>query len=133
VFSLVFHDVTQRAQRLATDSIIPAAHVQAIATIKTAPVRANCAVVAQIPSGRANKKPNPTATAPAQAVETRLALKSAQQGPIMSKPIRMIRDPRSESTAATSNMRATLNLQNKRRVLSATCTNIVAGPQGCRT
>jgi len=73
-----------------------------MATIRTAPVKANCVVVPQIPSGRANKKANPTATPPAQAVETRRALKSVQRGPIMSRPIRMIRDSRSESAAATN-------------------------------
>jgi len=43
-----------------------------MATIRTAPVKANCVVVPQIPSGRANKKANPTATPPAQAVEPEL-------------------------------------------------------------
>ena len=68
---------------------------------------------------------------PAWAVETRRALKSAQQGPTMSRPIRMTRDPRSASAAVISNMMATLNLKKERRVLSPTDTTIAAGPQRC--
>ena len=81
LFSPVFHDVNAAAWCGVTDSRTPAAQVQPMATIRTAPVKANCVVVPQIPSGRANKKANPTATPPAQAVETRRALKSVQRGP----------------------------------------------------
>ena len=91
--------------------MIPAAQVQAMATIKTAPVKANWAVVPQIPSGRANKSANPTAMPPARAVETRRALKSAQQGPTMSRLIKMTRVPRTASAAAMSNMSTTLSRQ----------------------
>jgi hypothetical protein len=66
---------------------------------------------------------------PAWAVETRRALKSAKHGPTMSRPMRMIRDPRSASAPVMSNMMATLNLKKKRRVLSATSMKLVAGPQ----
>ena len=61
---------------------------------------------------------------PAWAVEARRALKSAQHGPIINKPSRMTLDPRSASAAVMSNMTATLNLQNKRRVLSVTTVNL---------
>ncbi len=91
--------------------MIPAAQVHATETIKTAPVKANCATVPQIPSGRANSKASTTAMAPTCAVETRQALKSAQQGPIRSRPMRMSRGPRSASAAVMSNMIAMLNLQ----------------------
>ena len=104
--------------------MIPAAHVQMIATIETAPVKANCAAVPQIPSGRANNNARPTAMPPAWAVETRRALKSAQQGPIINRPIRMTLDPRNASAAVMSNMIATLNLQNKRCVPSVTTVNL---------
>ena len=134
--SLVFHDVTKRAQYLLTDSMIPAAQVQAMATIKTARVKANCAAVPQIPSGRANDKARPTAMPPAWAVEIRRALKSAQHGPIINRPIKMTLDPRSASAAVISNMMATLKLQNKRCVLSVTTVNfaldeVVLAPRVC--
>jgi hypothetical protein len=121
--------VIAAAQRLGTDSIIPAAPVQTTATIKTAPVKANCAVVAQIQSGKANRKARPTAMPPTWAVETLRALKSAQQGPIMSSTIRMIRVPRSASAAAMSIMATTLNPKKKRLVLAVTGVNIAVGPQ----
>lgn len=93
--------------------------MQATATIKTAPVMANWAVVPQIPSGKANNKARPTAMPPACAVETRFALKSAQQGPTMSRVIRVTRDPRSESAAVMSNMMTMLNLKKNRPGRSA--------------
>ena len=68
-------------QCLVAVSIIPAAQVQAMATIKTAPVKANWAAVPQIPSGRANNKARPTAMPPAWAVETRRALNERAAGP----------------------------------------------------
>jgi hypothetical protein len=109
--------------------MIPAPHVEATATIKTAQVNANCDMVPQIPSGRANSTASPTANAPAWAVATRRALKSAQQGPTISRAIKIIRDPRSASPAVMTSMMATLNLKKNRRVLSVTRVNIAAGPQ----
>ena len=89
------HGPTPKAQGRVTDSMRPAAQVQAMATIKTAPVKASWVMVPQIPSGTASTSASPTAMAPASAVESRRALRSAQQGPTMSSPIKMIRDPRS--------------------------------------
>ena len=49
----------------------------------------------------------------------------------MSKPIRMILEPRSASATVISNMMAMLNLQKRRCVLSVTGTNLAAGRKGC--
>ena len=69
------------AQCRAVDSMIPAAQVQAMATIKTAPTKANCATVPQIPSGRAKNRASPTAMAPAWAVETSPGAEQRTAGP----------------------------------------------------
>ena len=125
------------AQCRATDSMIPAAQVQAMATNKTAPVKANCAVVPQIPSGRANTKANPTAIAPTWALQTRRALRSAQQGPTMSRPIKMIRDPRTVSAAAISDMSTRLSrqiaLEAHVRLPPMARGRVLAGPKSVRS
>jgi len=96
-------------------------------TINTAPVKANWAVVPQIPSGRAKTRLSPTAIAPAWPADARLPPRSAQQGPTMSKPMRTTRGPRSESAAAMSSMITTLSLQKRRLVRSVTRVSLAAG------
>ena len=83
--------------RIAADEVLTSA------TIPTAPRKARCVEVPQIPSGRPRTTARAIAQAPTVAVRAQ-PVRSPQQGPAMRSPIRMTWRPRIASVAAISEL-----------------------------